>query len=180
MNVDSVFKPVICIRYVRWSLGWGALRLQLKLFNVFSDLKQSLKREGTYLCLRLIHVDIYGRNQQNIVKQLSSNKKSVQFSRSVVSNSLQPHGLPFVTLWTAACQASLSVTNFQSLLKLMSIESVMPSNHLIFCHLLLLPSIFPSTRVFSEESVLRIRWPKYWSFSFSISPSNKKEVNFKK
>ena len=70
-------------------------------------------------------------------------------------------------------QASLSITNSRSLLKLMSIESVMPSNHLILCHpLLLLPSIFPSIRVFSNESVLHIRWPKYWSFSFSISPSN--------
>ena len=79
----------------------------------------------------------------------------------------------FVTPWTAVCQASLSITSFWSLLKLMSIESVMPSNHLILCHpFLLLPSIFPSIRVFSNESVLHIRWPKYWSFSFSISPSN--------
>ena len=79
----------------------------------------------------------------------------------------------FVTLWTAACQASLSITNSQSLLKLMSIESVMPSNHLILCPpLLLLPSVFPNIRIFSSESVLHIRWPKYWSFSFSISPSN--------
>ena len=79
----------------------------------------------------------------------------------------------FVTPWTAAHQASLSTTNSQSLLKLMSITSMMPSNHLILCHpLLLLPSIFPSNRVFSNESVPRIRWPNYWSFSFSISPSN--------
>ena len=79
----------------------------------------------------------------------------------------------FVTSWTAARQASLSIANFQSLLKLMSIESVMPSDHLILCRpLLLLPSIFASIRVFSNESVLHIRWPKYWSFSFSISPSN--------
>ena len=79
----------------------------------------------------------------------------------------------FVTLWTAACQASLSITNSQSLLKLMSIELVMPSNHLILCRpLLLLPSFFPSIRVFSNESVLPIRRLKYWSFSFSISPSN--------
>ena len=79
----------------------------------------------------------------------------------------------FVTPWTAAHQASLSITHSQSLLKLMFIESVMPSNHLILCHsLLLLPSIFPSIRVFSNESVLPIRWPKYWSFSISISPSN--------
>ena len=79
----------------------------------------------------------------------------------------------FVTPWTAACQASLSITNSQSLLKFMSIEPVMPSNYLILCHpFLLLPSIFPSIRDFSNESVLHIRWPKYWSFSFSISPSN--------
>ena len=79
----------------------------------------------------------------------------------------------FVTPWTEAHQASLSITNSQSLLKLMSIESVMPSNHLILCPpLLLLPLIFPSIRVFSNESVLPIRWPKYWSFSFSISLSN--------
>ena len=79
----------------------------------------------------------------------------------------------FVTPWTAARQASLSITNSQSLLKLMSIESVMPSNHLILCcPLLLLPSIFASIRVFPSESVLCIRWPKYWSFSFSISPSS--------
>ena len=79
----------------------------------------------------------------------------------------------FATPWTAACQASLFITNSQSLLKLVSIESVMPSNHLILCRpLLLLPSIFPSIRVFSDEPVLHIRWPKYCSFSFSISPSN--------
>ena len=79
----------------------------------------------------------------------------------------------FATPWTAAHQASLSITNSRSLLKLMSFESVMPSNHLILCYPLLLPpSIFPSIRVFSNESLLPIRWPKYWSFSFSISPSN--------
>ena len=79
----------------------------------------------------------------------------------------------FVTPWTAAHQVSLSITNSWSLLKLMSTESVMPTNHLILCHpLLLLPSIFPNIRVFSNESVLCIRWPKYWSFSFNISPSN--------
>ena len=79
----------------------------------------------------------------------------------------------FATPWTAARQASLSITNSQSLLKLMSTELVMPFNHLIFCHpLLLLPSILPSIRVFSSESALCIRWPKYWSFSFNISPSS--------
>ena len=77
------------------------------------------------------------------------------------------------TPWTAACQASLSITNSRTLFKLMSIESVMLPNHLILCHpLLLLPSIFPSIQVFSNELVLPIRWPKYWSFNFSISPSN--------
>ena len=94
-----------------------------------------------------------------------NNLVSVQFSRSVLSNSLGPHEIP--------TQAFLSITNSQSLPKLMSIESEMPSNHLILCHpLLLLPSIFPSIRVFSSESVFCIRWPKYWSFSFKISPSN--------
>ena len=90
---------------------------------------------------------------------------SVQFSRSVMTDSATP--------WTAAHQAFLSITNSWSLLKLMSIKLVMPSNHLILCHPLLLPpSIFPSIRIFSNESVLCIRWLKYWSFSFSISPSN--------
>ena len=86
---------------------------------------------------------------------------------------LLSHVQVFTTLRTAACQASLSITNSQSLPKLMSIKMVTPSNHLILCcPLLLLPSIFPSIRVFSNESSLHIRWPKYWSFSFSISPSN--------
>ena len=90
---------------------------------------------------------------------------SVHFSPSVMSDS--------ATTWTAAQQASLSFANSRSLLKFISIESVMPSNHLILCHpLLLLPSIFPSIRVFSNESALCIRWPKYWSFSFNIRPSN--------
>ena len=91
--------------------------------------------------------------------------QSVQFCHSVLSDSATP--------WTAEHQASLSIINSRSLLKLMSIESVMPSNHLILCcTLLLIPSIFPSIRVFSNESVLRISWPKYWSFSFSTNPSN--------
>ena len=95
----------------------------------------------------------------------SSHPDSFQFSHSAMSNSATP--------WTTACQASLSITNSRSLLKLMSVESVMPSNHLILCHpLLLLPSISPSVRVFSNESALSIRWPRYWRFSFNISPSN--------
>ena len=96
---------------------------------------------------------------------LCAELSSVQFSRSVLSDSETP--------WTVAQQASLSIINSWSLLKLMSIALVMPSNHLILCHpLLLLPSIFPSIRVFSNELVLHIRWPKDWSFSFSINPSN--------
>ena len=103
-------------------------------------------------------------------------RKSVQFSSVVRFSSVSSVQFScvwlFATPWTAARQASLSITNAQSWLKLMSIESVMPSNHLILCcPLLLLPSVFPSIRVFSSESALRIRWPKYWSFSFSISPS---------
>ena len=95
--------------------------------------------------------------------------ESVQFS-SVQSLS---HVWLFATPWISACQASLSITNFWSLLRLMSIELVMPSSHLILCHpLLLLPPIPPSIRVFSDESTLHMRWPKYWSFSFSASPSN--------
>ena len=93
----------------------------------------------------------------------------VQFN----SVQLLSHVQLFVTPWAAAHQAFLSIASSQSLLKLMSVDSVMPSNHLILCHpLLLLPSICPSIRVFSNESVLHIRWPKYWNFSFSISPSN--------
>ena len=96
-------------------------------------------------------------------------------SKSFKFSSLQSlsHVRLFATPWTAVRQASLSITNSQSLLKLMSTESGMPSNHLILCRPIFLPpSIFPSIRVFSNESVLRIRWPKYWSFSFSISPFN--------
>ena len=94
---------------------------------------------------------------------------SISFQFSSVAHLCQL----FATPWTAACQASLSVTNSRSLLRLMSVELVMPSSHLILCHLLLLlPSIFPSIRVFSHESALHIRWPKYWSFSFKSSPTN--------
>ena len=116
-------------------------------------------------CLSLAGGILLSCNKNN------NHKKSMFLSvRSVQSLS---HVRLCVTLWTAALQASLSTTNSSSLLKLMSIKSVMPSNHLILCHpLLLLPSIFLSIRVFSNEPVLHIRWPKYWSFSCSISPSN--------
>ena len=108
----------------------------------------------------------YSHKESDTERLSTHTRRTLQFSCSVMSDS--------VTWWTAACQASLSITNSQSLLKLMSIEWVMPSNRLILCRpLLLLPSIFPSSRVFSNESVLRIiTWPKCWSFSFSIIPSN--------
>ena len=96
-------------------------------------------------------------------------ENSVKGSSSVQSFSHVRH---FANPWTVACQASLSITNSRSLPKPMSIESVMPFDRLILCPLLLLPTVFPSIRVFSNESALRIRWPKYWSCSFSISPSN--------
>ena len=98
-------------------------------------------------------------------------RKDTQFRKHFICSN-QCHVLLSATPWTAAHQVSLSIANSRSLLKLMSIESVMPSNHLILCHPVLLPSVFPSIRVFSNESVLRIRQPKYWHFSFSISPFN--------
>ena len=100
-------------------------------------------------------------------------KASIFLKILFISVHLFSHVQLFATPWTTARQASLSITKSWSLLKLMSIESVMPSNHLILCWpLLLLPSVFPSIRVFSNESAVHIRWPKYWSFSFRISPSN--------
>ena len=109
-------------------------------------------------------------NQSLLASSFSSVASSLsQFSSVQLLSRLQL----FATPRTAACQASLSITNSWSLLKLMSVESVMPSNHLVLCRpLLFLPAIFPSIRVFSNESVLHIRWPKYWRFSFSISPSS--------
>ena len=117
-----------------------------------------MRKQGA---VRFFFHEIYLTGNLSFLSQLHIGL--VQFSHSVRSNSATP--------WTAACQASLFITNSRSLLKLMSIELVMPSYHLILYHpLFFLPSIFPSIRVFSNESVLRIRWPKYWSFSFSISP----------
>ena len=110
--------------------------------------------------------------ESDMTEQLNSN--NIRYTNRGCISSIQwfSHVWLFATPWTAARQASLSITNSWSPLKLMSIESVMPSNHLIPCHPLLLPSIFPSIRVFSNESALCIRWPKYWSFSFNINLSN--------
>ena len=110
---------------------------------------------------------------QNIWGTANLNFLSLFFLRSMSSVQLLSCVRPFVTPWTAAWQASVSITNSRSLLKVISIELVMPSDHLILCcPSLLLPSIFPSIRVFFSESPLHIRWPKYWTFSFSTSPSN--------
>ena len=126
--------------------------------------------ENVFLPVLLRNIDL--KKNTNIFSSFVSPPPLL--SSSVQFSSVQSHSCVwlFATPWTTACQASLSITNSRSLLKLMSIESVMPSNHPILCHpLFLLPSIFPSFRVFSNESALWIRWPKYWSFSFSISPS---------
>ena len=112
---------------------------------------------------------------ENVSYRFDNNSPGQRTTQMFINSSVQALSCVqlFATPWTAAHQASLSITNSQSPPKPMSIESVMPSNHLILCHpLLLLPSIFPSIRVFSNESALRIRWPKDWSFSFNISPSN--------
>ena len=125
--------------------------------SVVADI--SLNHQILY-CMDIAHIIIHESADRHLGGLL------VQFS-SITQSCL------FVTPWTAACQASLSTTNSHSFLKLISIELVMSSNHLILCHpLLILPSIFPSIRVFSKALVLCIRWSKYWSFSFSISPSN--------
>ena len=146
-----------------WCLPNHAVAIQMKIINATSkepyySLKFNFLKSihHTHYTLEEIYQEYIGfKWNVCIIYEILQN--SVEFSHSVMSNSATP--------WTAACQASLSITNSWSLLKLMSIASVMPSNHLIFCHpLLLLPSIFPSIRVF--------RWLKYWSFSFSISPSN--------
>ena len=114
---------------------------------------------------RYCRIELRGKNRDQA--DFTQTSVPVQFS------SVAQSGLTLCDPMDCSTRGSLSITNFWSLFKLMSITSVMPSNHLIFCHpLLVLPSIFPRIRIFSNESVLRIRWPKYWSFSFSISPSN--------
>ena len=119
----------------------------------------------------MCHANVEESIKKNSILKNSNRRVSVPLK--VIFSSVTQSRLTLCVPWTAACQASLSITNSQGLLKLMSIESVMPYSHLILCcPLLLLPSIFPSIRVFSKESTLRIKWPKYWRFSFSISPSN--------
>ena len=139
-----------------------AVETQVQSLGQEDCLKKEMATHSSVLAWKIPWTQDPGRLQ-------SMQSKRIQFS-SLQSLSRVPL---FVTPWTAARQASLSITNSWSLLILKSIESVMPYNHLILCHHLLLPpSIFPSIRIFSNESVLRNRWPKYWSFSFSISPSH--------
>ena len=146
-----------------------------KLFCPWNSPGKNIGVDGHSLLQRIFLAIVHGVTKSR--RQLSTYMcvcvcVCVCVSVSHLIQSLSPVWL-FVTSWTTTHQASLSITNSQSLLKLMSIESVRPSNHLILCRPLLLPPlIFPSNRVFSSESVLRIRWPKYWSFSFSISPFN--------
>ena len=121
--------------------------------------------------LGILKLDYYMVTENTVIQNSFTGLESDDFQFSSVQS--LSHVQLFVTPWTASCQASLSITNSRSLLKLTSIESVMPSNHLILCRpLLFLPSIFPRFRVFSSEPVLPIGWPKYWCFSFSICPSN--------
>ena len=126
-----------------------------------------------FILIIFLYQGITKKNEQLIIiKTVTLYKNLFNIHLQFSSVQLLSHVRPFTTPWTAARQASLSITNSQSLLKPMSIESVMPSNHLILCHPSPPAFIFPTIRVFSNESVLHIRWPKYWSFSFIISPSN--------
>ena len=155
---------------VVWSKSWLLIVLERR--DMLYHAKST--RRSTKVCQEVfvIHGEF---SPQSGSLQMSKHQKTQKRHEWHNFSSVQSLSLVslFATAWTAACQASLSITNSQSLLKLMSIEFVMPSNHLILCRpLLLLTLIFPSIRVFSNESVLHITWPKYWSFSFSISPSN--------
>ena len=134
-----------------------------------------LNKTAIVSCCSMLLINIFRSTSSNMLRKCFCQVLS-DLLYVVVIQSLSC-AWPFVTPWMAARQDSLSFTNSQSLLKLMAIESVMPPSHLILCHpLLLLPSIFPRIRVFSNESVLRIRWPKCWSFSISISPSNEVQL----
>ena len=151
-----------CLSFPGGSVVKNLPAMQEMLFQSLGLGRSSGERNGNPLQYSCLENPMDNEAWQAIVHGIA---KELWFSCSTVSDSATP--------WTAACQASLSFTISQSLLKLMSIESVMPSKHLILCcPLLLPPSIFPGLRVFSNESALQIRWPKYWSFSFSISPSN--------
>ena len=157
-KIITVFRWYVVVIWYKYTLCEDSYTCHLTLFSSF------LERTFKLYCLANFNYMIV---LSNIVIFIY-----IQFNSVRISSVTQPCPT-LATPWTAACQASLSITNSWSLPKLMSNESVMPSNHLILCrHLLLLPSIFSNIRVFSSESALRIRWPKYWSFSFNISPSS--------
>ena len=165
----------ICIilkQSILWTVALVYCRWECKLVQPLRKTAQSFLKESSDSTPRYIS----GKNKYTNFKRYTHPNvhQSIQFSCSVLSNSLLPHGLQHARLsCPSAHQAFLSITNSQSLLKLMFIESLMSSNHPILYHpLLLLPSICHIIRVFSNESVLHIRWPKYWSFRLSISPSN--------
>ena len=161
-----------CYIHLRNSIVFNA-KVSIVFFSMFSKIKNSCINFPLFLGPYSVQFSHSAMSDSatlwTVAQQASLSLTSLLFS-SVQSLS---HVWLFATPRTAACQASLSIINSWSSPKPMSIESVMPSNHLILCHpLLLLPSIFPRIRVFSNESALRIRWPKYWSFSFNISPTN--------
>ena len=151
----------------RFGVWWGLLPGLQMAISLGCHVAESV-REFSGVSLMRTPIPFTGLHAQDLITSQRPHLLLHQFS-SVQSLS---RVWLFATPWTAAGQASMSITNPWSLLKLLSIESVISSNHLILCHPLLLPSIFPSIRVSSNESVLHIRWPKYWSFSFKISPSN--------
>ena len=177
--MSSVIRPFIfqLTKKVPHNFYWFSHIIQSNIYNL-----QSTNLDFTHLCLLNIlkHKFFVGSCLLTLRKGTQGEWISETFPYSShpskpsrLSVQLLSHVQLFAISWTAAHEASLSITNSQSLPKPMFIESVMPSNHFILCRpLLLLPSIFPSTRVFSNESALCIRWPKYWSFSFNISPSN--------
>ena len=156
-SLDEGALPISCTLDLWTSKTWSNTIVQPVYPTFFSDIQKKTKKNYiTWKNYSLLHPEF----------------KGIFLTKSVSVQSLS-HVCLFAIPWIAACQASLSITNSWSPPKPMFIESVMPSNHLILCRpLFLLPSIFPSIRVFSNESALRIRWPKYWSHSFNISPSN--------
>ena len=160
-----------CLSGLIWNRSSSQVSLALCLVLFLSNLIQQSERRSN---VSIQHCRVRESKVIKLVWHLVRLRDSKALSSSFIVAQSLSHVWLFETSWTAAHQASLSFTISQSLPKLMSIESVMPSNHLILCHpLLFLPSIFPSIRVFSSESALHIRWSKYWGFCFSISPSNK-------
>ena len=173
-------------KFLLWVKDYFELEVNVNRYRKCSLPSPYLPKNRSYTSLTKVFSPLHSRRRNNPYPQGQSTEMSLH-KQTLRSNFYLPLDSPiyfssvqslsrvwlFVTPWTAAHQASLSITNSQSLLKLMSIKSVMPSNHLILCRPLLLPpSIFPSTRVFSSESALHIKRPKDWSFSFSINPSN--------